>query len=102
MVQLPAILLANPALQAPGQRVTVFVTGARADVDAWTFVVKGRDTLDLPAGRVPGALHLQRVPRQPDDSRAEAWLDPARGLLPVRARFGDADGSDATDFLLSP
>lgn len=101
MVQLPAILLANPALQAPGQRVTIFVTGARADADAWTFVVMGRDTLALPAGRVPDALHLQRAPRKPEDSRAEAWLDPARGLLPVRARFSDADGGDVTDFLLS-
>ena len=42
-----------------------------------------------------------RVPDEPGDSRAEAWLDPARGLLPVRARFSAADGRDETDFLLS-
>ena len=101
MVQVPAILLADPALQAPGRRIRLFVTGARADAAVWTFEVRGRDTLDLPAGRVPDALHLKRVPDEPGDSRAEAWLDPARGLLPVRARFSAADGRDETDFLLS-
>jgi hypothetical protein len=93
MLQVPAILLADAALQATGRRIRLFVTGARGDAAVWTFEVRGRDSLDLPAGRVPDALHLKRVPDEPGD--------PARGLLPVRARFSAADGRDETDFLLS-
>lgn len=100
MVQLPAILEAEPALREPGQRIVIFVTGARGDADLWTFVVQGRQALDLPAGRVPEALHLLRAPRKAFDTQAEAWLDPARGHLPVRARLATPDSGDATDFLL--
>jgi hypothetical protein len=101
MVQLPAILEADPALREPGQRIVLFVTGARGDADLWTFVVQGRDALDLPAGPVPDALHLLRAPRKPFDTQAEAWLDPARAHLPVRARLATPDSGDATEFLLT-
>jgi Protein of unknown function (DUF3108) len=100
MVQLPAILEAEPALREPGQRIVMFVTGARGDADLWTFVVQGRQSLDLPAGSVPDALHLLRAPRKAFDTRVDAWLDPARGHLPVRARLATPDSGDATDFLL--
>lgn len=100
MVQLPAILEADPALREPGQRIVIFVTGARGDADLWTFVVQGRQALELPAGSVPDALHLLRAPRKAFDTQAEAWLDPARGHLPVRARLATPDSGDATDFLL--
>jgi hypothetical protein len=102
MVQLPAILEANPALREPGQRIVLFVTGARGDADLWTFVVQGRESLSLPAGPVPDAIHLLRAPRKAYDTRAEAWLDPARGHLPVRARIGSAEGGDSTELLLAP
>jgi hypothetical protein len=101
MVQLPAILEADPALREPGQRIELFVSGARGDADLWTFVVQGRADLDLPAGPVSGALHLLRAPRKPFDTQAEAWLDPARGHLPVRAKLSTPDSGDATDLLLS-
>ena len=101
MVQLPAVLLADPALQQPGRKVLLFVSGARGDTDVWTFEVQGRESLDLPAGRVRDALQLRRLTDEPGDTRAQAWLDPARGLLPVRVRFSSADGQDVTEFLLS-
>ena len=101
MVQLPAILEANPALREPGQRIELFISGARGDADVWTFVVQGRADLDLPAGAVPQALHLLRAPRKAFDTQAEAWLDPARGHLPVRARLSTPDRGDSTDLLLT-
>jgi len=101
MVQLPAVLLADPALQQPGRKVLLFVSGARGDTDVWTFEVQGRESLDLPAGRVRDALQLRRLTDEPGDTRAQAWLDPTRGLLPVRVRFSSADGQDVTEFLLS-
>jgi hypothetical protein len=101
MVQLPAILEADPTLRAPGQRIQLFISGARGDADVWTFVVQGRADLDLPAGTVPQALHLMRAPRKAFDTQAEAWLDPARGHLPVRARLSTPDSGDSTDLLLT-
>lgn len=101
LVQLPAILEADPALREPGQRIELFISGARGDADVWTFVVQGRADLDLPAGPVPQALHLLRAPRKPFDTQAEAWLDPARGHLPVRARLSTPDSGDSTDLLLT-
>jgi hypothetical protein len=101
MVQLPAIVEADPALREPGQRIVLFVTGARGDADLWTFVVQGRSALDLPAGPVPEALHLVRAPRKAFDTQAEAWLDPGRGHLVVRARLSTPDSGEATEFRLA-
>lgn len=101
MVQLPAIVEADPARWRPGTRVEIFVTGARGDADTWTFIVQGRETLSLPAGRVDGALRLTRDPRKPYDTQVEVWLDPARQHLPVRARMTVLPGGETLDLRLS-
>lgn len=100
LVQLGAVLAADPALQAEGAAVQLFVTGARGDADVWTFVVQGRAALALPGGTVPDALHVLRAPRRAFDTQAEAWLDPARGFLPVRVRLATPDSGDVTELLL--
>ncbi len=84
MLQLPAIVEAEPALRATGSRVTLFVVGTRGDAQAWEFLVQGRESLQLPAGAVDGAVKLLREPTRPFDTRAEVWLDPSRQHLPVR------------------
>ena len=101
LVQLGAVLAADPALQAEGAAVRLFVTGARGDADVWTFAVQGRETQDLPAGTVPDALHVLRRPRRAFDTQADAWLDPARGYLPVRVRLATPDSGDVTELVLS-
>jgi hypothetical protein len=101
LVQLGAVLAADPALQTEGAAVQLFVTGARGDADVWTFVVQGRAALVLPAGEVPDALHVLRAPRRAFDTQAEAWLAPARGFLPVRVRLATPDSGDVTELLLS-
>lgn len=100
MVQLPAVLAANPALTRPGQTVLMQVSGARGDAEVWAFRVVDRQDLNLPAGAVSGALHLRREPRKPFDTRVDVWLDPVRALLPVRLRLAQADGGDATEWQL--
>jgi hypothetical protein len=100
LVQLPAILQANPALREPGSRISLFVSGARGDADVWEFVVQGRESLALPAGAVADTLRLLRSPRRPYDTRAEVWLDPARDHLPVRALLATVDSGDTTELLL--
>jgi hypothetical protein len=85
MLQLPAILQANPALAQPGAQVQLAVVGARGDAEVWTFAVQARVALDLPAGVVVDAVHLLREPRRPYDTQVQVWLDPARQHLPVQA-----------------
>jgi hypothetical protein len=101
MIQLPAIVAADPALAQPGARITLFVVGTRGDVDDWVFEVQGRDNLDLDAGRVEDALHLKREPQRPYDTRVEVWLDPARSHLPVRAVLTTVPGGQPLELSLT-
>jgi hypothetical protein len=89
LVQLPAILRASPALQAPGRHIALFVSGARGDADRWVFEVAPPDQ---------GLLHLRRRPAAGEEVGGEAWLAPAQDLLPVRVRL--SKGSDALEMRL--
>jgi hypothetical protein len=60
------------------------VAGARGDAEVWRFTVQPPAELDLPAGRVLGAVHLLREPRRAYDTEVQVWLDPAREHLPVQ------------------
>jgi hypothetical protein len=87
MVQLAGIAEANPALRTPGTEIAVFVVGTRGDAEVWLYAVVGPEAIELPAGPVPDALHLRRVPRRLYDTAVDVWLDPARHHLPVRAQL---------------
>jgi hypothetical protein len=87
MLQLAGIAEANPALRAMGSQIAVFVVGTRGDAEVWLYTVVDTETLELPAGSVPGALHLRREPRRLYDTTVDIWLDPARQHLPVRAEL---------------
>jgi hypothetical protein len=92
MLQLGAVVNADPRLAAPGGTVVFFVTGARADADTWAFRYAGTETMSA-AGGVNHAVKFTREPRQANDRLVEIWLAPARQHLPVRARFtAEADG----------
>lgn len=101
MVQLPAIIEANPALGEASARVMLFVVGTRGDAEAWVFQARGRQSIELPAGAFPDALHFVREPTRPFDTHVEVWLDPARQHLPVRARFATVPGGQALELLLA-
>jgi hypothetical protein len=101
IIQLPAIIEADPALARPGARVTLYVVGTRGDAEAWSFEEQGRQALELAGGIVPDALHLLREPRRPYDARVEVWLDPARQHLPVRALFTTLPGGQPLELRLS-
>ena len=100
MIQLPAIVQADAALLRPGAVVTLFVAGTRGDAEAWRFEVLGREVLQLPDGETADALQLRREPTRPYDTRVEVWLDPARGHLPVRARFTTLPGGTPLELTL--
>jgi Protein of unknown function (DUF3108) len=100
MVQLPAVLAANPALAQTGAQVPIFVAGARGDAQVWAFQVLGEDAVDLPDGTQIKALHLRREPRRAYDTQTDVWLDPARHHLPVRALLRVRATGEGTEFLL--
>ncbi len=100
MLQLPAIVAAEPGRYAVGEHITMFVAGARGEADLWTFSVEAVETVEVPAGAVAGALRLRRAPRRPYDTQVDVWLDPARSWLVVRARLSTSGTDDSTEFLL--
>lgn len=104
MLQLAAVVNAQPARWSqPGARVLMQVAGARGDVDVWTFVVAGREAVDVVGQRIDDTLLLRRAPRKPYDTEAQVWLDPARHHLPVRLRLATAGGgNDSLEFVLQP
>lgn len=96
-IQLGALLAADPGRFVPGTQITLTTVSARS-ADRWTFTVEGPETLDLPAGPTP-ALKLLRLPRKDYDQKAELWVAPGLGYLPVRIKLTQANG-DFADLLL--
>lgn len=101
LLQLPAVVEADPALAQAGARVALFVVGTRGDAELWRFDVSGHEPLTLPAGPVEHALRLVREPSRPYDQRVEVWLDPARAHLPVQLRLTLVPGERLTEWRLS-
>lgn len=99
MVQLPAIVRAEPGKQAPGQTVELYVVGARGDADVWTFRFIGMEEVRTPAGKLMAAKWT-REPRKPHDTSVEVWLAPSVQHLPVRARLSSGADGDALELLL--
>jgi Protein of unknown function (DUF3108) len=100
MVQLPAVLQANPGLAVVGAQVPLFVVGARGDAEVWAFQVVALESVDLPDGSAVKALHLKREPRRAYDSQTDVWVDPARHHLPVRIVMRVRATGEGTEFLL--
>jgi hypothetical protein len=99
MIQLAAVIAAEPQRAAPGGRVLMFVTGARADVDVWAFDFVEAEMVATDVGSVR-TFKFMREPRKPYDTLVEVWLDPARHYLPVRAKLTSAPSGDALELLL--
>jgi hypothetical protein len=99
MVQLPAILNANPSASVAGARVSMFVTGVHGDGDVWTFRTEGTESVTTPSGTVT-ALRMLREPRKPHDTRVEVWMDSQRNHIPVRARMSSEPDGDVFELSL--
>lgn len=80
MVQLPAIVASNPELFHSGTTVRFMVVGVGGGAELWDFLIEGEEDL----GDI-GALKLVRNPTKPYGTKAQVWLDPARGYVPLRA-----------------
>lgn len=87
IVQLAAVIDADPARWQERARLPLYVSGARGDAQLWVFAVRGRVAVEGPGGAVQELLHVVREPERPYDVRVEAWLDPARQHLPARLQL---------------
>jgi hypothetical protein len=85
LLQLAAIVDADPALRERGAEVSMWVVGPRGDADVWTFVVIGSEP--APDGTGAPALALRRDPRRAWDTEVRVWLDSAERHLPLRAAW---------------
>lgn len=86
LVQLQAILAADPAKAKAGGRIVMPVVGVRGRAETWIFEATGAESVRTPAGTLR-TQKLTRALRKPDDTRAEVWVEPARQFLPVRIRL---------------
>ncbi len=89
-IQLGAMFAAQPQRFVPGTRISVPTIGPRS-ADRWVFAVRALETLHLPAGDMP-AWRLERLPERDYDQKAELWLSPDLGYLPVRIRLTQSSG----------
>ena len=91
MLQLGAILQAQPELAVIGAQVNLVVVGTRGAPEPWVFTVVDRAALELGAGdigdTVADTVHLRREPLRPYDTRVNIWLDPLRHHLPVKVQM---------------
>jgi hypothetical protein len=84
MLQLAAIVAAEPTLRHSGAKVLMGVVGAHADASVWVFRCVGREAVETGAG-VVDSIRYVREPRDPYDTTVQVWLDPQHHFLPVHA-----------------
>lgn len=98
--QVAGMLLAAPKAYPPGTQITV-QTASSSRVTPWTFIVRGTETLQLPAGRIQ-ALKLEHRSEsgQAQGLHSALWLAPSLQYLPVRIRMLEDEGRDELDLKL--
>lgn len=99
MVQIAAVLNAEPRHATPGARLVFFVSGARGDADVWAFRCVGVETVSAAQGPIH-AVRFTREPRRVYDRQVDVWMSPAHHHLPVRARFTTSSGGEVFELLL--
>jgi hypothetical protein len=84
LIQLAAIVSADPRRREPGGQVAMAVVGVRGDLSTWVFRYVGDETVDTGLGPAKTAKFVRERP-DAYDANLEVWLDPARYHLPARA-----------------
>lgn len=92
-LQLASMMAGAPDRYPTGTEIAMNTISARS-ADVWTFTVQAEQTLELPAGSM-AAIPLERLPRREYDQKAQVWLAPSLGYLPVRIRLTEANGDFA-------
>ncbi len=87
MVQLGAVVAAEPLLRGVGTKAVMFVAGANGDAGVWAFDCVAVETVATRDRRRHGecAQVRARSARALRRARVQVWLEPAQHYLPVRA-----------------
>jgi len=99
MVQLAAIVAAQPNLRTPGAKVVMHVVGANADASVWAFKCVGNETVETDMGSIDAVKYV-REPRGPNDTMAQAWLDSKHHFLPARATLRSGPNDEGFELKL--
>ena len=89
-IQLGAMLAGEPKKYPTGTTISTQTVGPRA-AETWVVTVEGEEKLQLPGGEL-ATVKLVRNPRREYDQKAELWLAPSVGYLPVRMRVTQPNG----------
>jgi hypothetical protein len=84
LVQLPAVLSADPKLREVGAEVAMQVLGPRGEASVWRFVVHAPQRLALDATVAVDTLVVERLGEHLHDTDVKVWLDAAPPHLPWR------------------
>ena len=99
MVQLGAIVAAEPTLRGVGAKVVMNVVGANGDASVWAFDCTAIEPVATGMGSV-NALKFVREPREPYDTQVQVWIDPAQHYLPVHAMQRSGTGDEVFELRL--
>jgi len=99
MVQLGAIVAAEPQQRGVGAKIVMVVVGANGDASVWAFDCTAIESVETGTGAV-NALKFVREPREPYDTQVQVWIDPARHYLPVRATQKSGTGDEGFELRL--
>lgn len=94
LIQLSAMLAADPTRYPPGTAVTLPVATGSAAGDQ-TFTVEEEESFEALRNQNVRALRLVQRPRNDQDPRTEVWLSPDMEYLPVRIRVTHPNGDVA-------
>lgn len=100
MVQLAAVLRAEPALAAAGRQISMMVVGAHGDAGIWTFTVQGLEEIEGPSGEPLRAWRLTREAAQAYDPHVQVWAAPDLQHWPVRMTLTLPQRGESTEFRL--
>ena len=99
MVQLAAIVSAQPQLAKPGGRIAMRVSGSHGDYGVWVFRCAGPEAIEARGGTVD-AIKFVREAREAYDTTVQVWLDPQLHDLPVRATQKSGPNDDGYELRL--
>ena len=99
MIQLAAVVAAEPQRLQDGGKVVIHVVGARGDARLWVFRFVAQEEVATASGAVLAAKFVREA-SDAYDTRVEVWLDSLRHHLPARAVLRAGPDDEGLELLL--
>jgi hypothetical protein len=99
MIQLAAVVAAEPMRLQQGGKVVIHVVGARGDSRLWVFRSAGPETIAIGTDSIP-TVRFVREAAEAYDTRVDVWLDPRRHHLPARALLRSGPDDEGLELLV--